>query len=264
MKRTSLLFSLLLVTVLCGFHASDAYREVGNDNFGPGEVLEYRVHYGFINAGEGVVKVSNQIHKVNNRPCYEVTAFGRSVGAFDWVIRIRDTWKSYIDTSALLPHRFHTDVQEGKYRKQETVYFNHPSRTIRSEEKNNETKEFQMPPNVQDILSGYCYMRTIDFNRLNIGDVMPIPAFFDDKLYDFKIKYRGRDVVKTKFGKVRCIRITPVMPKNEMFDGESSVRVWLTDDKNRIPVKVEADMFVGAVEMDLKDYKGLRHKIAFE
>jgi Protein of unknown function (DUF3108) len=257
-------FSLALLTVICAFHATDSYRRVVNDSFGPGEVLRYRVHYGFINAGEAEVKVSNQIHKVNERPCYEVTAFGKSVGAFDWVIRIRDTWRSYIDTSALVPQRFHTNVQEGKYRKEETVHFNYQNRVIRSEEKNDESKEFDMPQNVQDILSGYCYLRTIDFNQLRLNETVPIPAFFDDKLYDFKIRYRGREEISTKFGKIRCIKIAPVMPKNEMFDGESSIRVWITDDKNRIPVKIEADMFMGAIAMDLKDFKGLKQKPAFQ
>ncbi len=264
MKSVSLSLLVLAFLSLCGFHVADSYRQVENESFGPGEVLEYRVHYGFINAGEGVVKVSNQLHKINNRPCYEVTATGKSVGAFDWVIKIRDTWRSYIDTSALVPHRFQTDIQEGKYRKTETVHFNHEGHTIRSEEKNNDTKEFQMPANVQDIISGYCYMRVIDFNALHIGEVVPIPAFFDDHFYDFKVRYRGKEDVKTKYGTVRCIKITPVMPKNEMFDGESSIRVWITDDKNRIPVKVEADMFVGAIEMELKNFRGLKQKTIFK
>lgn len=264
MKKKVILFSLLAIMGLCGFHIVDSYRIVENESFGPGEILEYRVHYGFINAGEGIVKVSNQIHKINDRPCFEVTAYGKSVGAFDWIVKIRDTWKSYVDTSALIPHRFQTDLQEGKYKKQETVYFNYAGKTIRSEEKNDVSKEFDMPTNIQDIISGYCYMRIIDFNTLHIGDVVPIPAFFDDKVYDFKVKYRGKEEISTKYGKIRCIKITPVMPKNEMFDGESSIRVWITDDKNRIPVKIEADMFVGAVEMELKNYKGLKHKIVFK
>ncbi len=265
MKKAYLFpLSLVLVVVVGAFRGSDPQRRVPNESFGPGEVLRYRVHYGFINAGEAEVKVSNQIHKVNERPCYEVTAFGRSVGAFDWVIRIRDTWKSYVDTSALVPQRFQTNVQEGKYRKEETVHFNHREQTIRSEEKNEAAKQFEMPKGVQDIISGYCYLRTIDFAQLRVNETVPIPAFFDDKLYDFKIRYRGKEEVSTKFGKIRCIRIAPVMPKNEMFDGEGSIRVWITDDKNRIPVKIEADMFVGSIAMDLKDFKGLKQKPAFQ
>jgi len=264
-RKTGIFFILLaLITVICAFRRADSYRRVVNDSFAPGEVLRYRVHYGFINAGEAEVKVSNQIHKVNDRACYEVTAFGKSVGAFDWVIRIRDTWRSYIDTSALVPQRFQTNVQEGKYRKEETVHFNYQDRLIRSEEKNEATKQFDMPQNVQDILSGYCYLRTIDFNQLRVNETVPIPAFFDGKFYDFKIRYRGREEISTKFGKIRCIKIAPVMPKNEMFDGESSVRVWISDDKNRIPVKIEADMFVGAIAMDIKDFKGLKQKPAFQ
>ncbi len=263
MRKNAIFLWAIAVFSFFSFSTGDPYRQIDNDSFGTGEILEYRVHYGFINAGEASVRVSPKIHTVNNRPCYEVTAFGKSVGAFDWITRIRDTWQSYIDTSAMLPHRFRAHIEEGKYRKDETVYFDHTAHTIRSVEKDEATKDFHMPANVQDVVSGYYFLRTIDFNRLHTGDIVPIPGFFDDKLYDFKIRYIGKEDVNTKFGKVRCIKIYPLMPKNEMFDGESSIRVWVTDDKNKIPVKIEADLFMGAVAMDLKGYKGLKNTTTF-
>ncbi len=254
---------VLLLTALCGFgftlHFQESFEPITNHSFSKGEVLEYRVHYGFLNAGEGIVEVSPNIFKVNNRPCYKINVSGKSVGPFDLMLRIRDTWRTYVDTSTMNPQRFYVNIQEGRYRKEENVYFNYDTKKIRSEEVNHETKEFDLPRNVQDLISGYYYLRNVNFDRLANGDLILVKAFFDDGFYDFKVRYRGRGEANTKWGKVRCIKLTPVMPDNKLFNGENSIRVWITDDKNRIPVKVEADMFVGAVELDLKRFKNLRH-----
>lgn len=92
-----------------------------------------------------------------------------------------------------------------------------------------------------------------------------VKAIFEDELYDFGIKLGGRETIKTKFGKIKAIRLEPVMPKDQdLFDGENSIRFWMSDDENRIPLKIEADMFVGAVEIDIKDYKNLSHPINFK
>jgi hypothetical protein len=108
-----------------------------------------------------------------------------------------------------VPQKFYTNIQENKYRKEETVFFDHIKKTVRSEEKDQETKEFTIPTNVQDLVSGYYYLRTLDFNKFSDGDTIAVKAFFDDEFYDFKVRFRGRSEVRTKFGKIRCIRVTP-------------------------------------------------------
>jgi hypothetical protein len=75
-----------------------------------------------------------------------------------------------------------------------------------------------------------------------------------------RVKYRGKGMVKTKFGKIRAFKITPMMPKNKLFDGEESIRIWVSDDANKIPVKVEVDLFVGAIELDIRNYRNLKHE----
>jgi hypothetical protein len=99
---------------------------------------------------------------------------------------------------------------------------------------------------------------------MKVGDTIKLKAFFEDKLYDFKIKYLGKVKLNTKFGSIQSIKLTPIMPDNDLFDGENSIRVYLSDDKNKVPLKIQADMFVGAVEVDLKSYSGLRHTINFK
>jgi hypothetical protein len=255
---------LILLAVACGFISKDSYRYIHNNSFTAGELLEFRVHYGFLNVGEAVVDVSPTLYRVNNRICYKVNVFGKTSGTFELGYKVRDTWRSYIDTSALVPQKFYTNIQENKYRKEETVFFDHLKKVVRSEEKDQETKEFTIPNNVQDLISGYYYLRTLDFNRFADGDTIAVKAFFDDEFYDFKVLFRGRSEVKTKFGKIKCLRITPVMPRNQLFKDES-ISVYISDDKNKIPVKIEAEMsfLPGVIELELKKHKGLKNEIHF-
>ena len=183
-----LVVSAFLIT---GFTMLNAYRRVVNTSFGLGEHLEYRVHYGFLNAAEATVDVSPTLYKVNDRPCYRVNVDGRTVGAFDLVTRIRDTWRSYIDTSAILPQKFYSNIQENSYRKEENITFNHTTNTAKAEERT-ERDTFKVPDNVHDFISGYFFLRTIDFNRLGDGQVIEVPAFYDDTVYNMKVRFRGK------------------------------------------------------------------------
>jgi hypothetical protein len=226
--------------------------------FTVGEHLEYRVHYGFINAAEATVDVSNKIHQVNSRPCYRVDVSGRTTGAFDLVTRVRDSWQSYIDTSTILPQEFYMSQREGKYRKDQRVKFDHSADKILAKDAET-TKEHRAPNNIHDLISGYYYLRTVDFGRMNEGDVVGVKAFYDNEFYDMRVKYMGREVVNTKFGKINAFRVIPMLPnKNNFFEDSDSIRLWISDDVNKVPIKVEVDLAIGSIEMDLKKYKGLK------
>jgi len=258
-----LLIGLGFVAVLgTGFSFVNAYRRVVNNSFGPGEHLEYRVHYGFLNAAEATVDVSPTLYKVNDRPCYRVNVDGRTVGAFDLVTRIRDTWRSYIDTSAILPQKFYTNLQENDYRKEENITFNHATNTVKAEERT-ERDVFHVPDNVHDLISGYYFLRTIDFTHIANGQVLEVPAFYDDMVYNMKVRYRGRQVLKTKQGKINVIRLHPVLPSNKLFKEEESIRIFVSDDINKIPVKVEVDLWVGSMVMDLRQNSGLKQDLKY-
>jgi hypothetical protein len=268
MKRYSNAFIFALLFVMFGFTFEDQQRVYEKNVFGCGEKLEFRVHYSFINAGEATIEVYPQMYRVNNKVCYKAGVSGRSAGAFDLALRIRDEWVTYMDTSTSSPQKFYRDVEEGKYRLKEFVHYNYATEiaTVDREGRNGSDKsrkEYAIPKDVQDIVSGFYFLRTINFNKMKVGDTIKTAAFFEDKVYDFQIKFLGRGIVDTKFGEISAIKLSPIMPDNKLFEGGNSIRMWISDDKNKIPVKIEADMFVGAVEMDLKSYQGLRHPITF-
>ena len=69
-------------------------------------------------------------------------------------------------------------------------------------------------------------------------------------------------MVSTKAGDIRAIKLVPRMPANKLFDGKDAITVYLSDDKNKIPVLIQAEMFVGTVSVNLYEYKNLQHKTA--
>lgn len=255
------IFIFLSLSVAGQTPNTDNYREVANTSFEPGEVIKYKVHYGFVNAAEGKMIISDKLYDVNGRSCYKIDVFGKSVGMFDLFLRIRDNWGTYLDTAAIVSQKFYRIIEEGKYRKHEIVDFDQHKNIaqVRTYNKKKKvwrpTETFDTPSNVQDMVSGYYFLRTFDFKSLEEGEVINIDAFFDDEVYDFKIRYLGKETIKTKLGKIRSIVLSPIMPENSLFDGKDAIRVWISNDANKVPLKIKAKMFVGAVEIDITEYK---------
>jgi hypothetical protein len=276
MKSLGIFFSLLIF--LSAFTTQDTqiqYRVVNNDSFKKGEHIEYLVHYGFINAGIATVDVSPQNYILNNRICYKVDIVGKTTSLVGVLAKVNDNWRTYIDTVAFVPHRFFRNIEEGEYRRQELTDFNHTtnSATLKFEEygikdpadkHKKGKKDFKFPNYVQDMVSGYYYLRTIDFSKLKSGDIINVPGLLEDALYDMKIRYQGKETIKTKFGKLDAHQLVPIMPGNETFKGESSIRFWVSDDKSRVPVRIEADMFIGKVVCEIQNYSNLKHKLNFK
>jgi hypothetical protein len=203
---------------------------------------------------------------VNDRPCYRATVTGRTNSSFDLFLKVRDTWRSYIDTTSILPQKFYRNIEENNYRKRETVDFDHQANTVavESKKRDKDTKRgtYKVPNNVQDLVSGFYFLRTVDYSNRKVGEQISVQGFFDDEIFDMTVTYRGRQNVETKAGVIRAIRLTPKMPKNKLFRGEDAISVYFSDDKNKIPVLFEAEMFVGSVKVDMYKYSGLRNKLA--
>ncbi|SEI72709.1 Protein of unknown function [Dyadobacter koreensis] len=263
MKRLKItVFVVLCLVTILAFRQYEPNRVIVNKSFSFGERVEYRVHYGFINAAEARVEIAKNISVVNNKPCFKINVTGRTTGAFDLISRVRDNWRSYVDTVAIVPQMFYRSIQENKYRKEETVVFNHDKDQATSTVKE-ETKTYKTPNNIHDIISGYFYLRTINFERVTEGEVIEVPTFFDGEVYKLRIRYVGRDVIKTKFGKIKVLRLNPLIPDNKLFKGEGAVKLWVSDDINRIPLKAEVELAIGSLEMDIKSVKNLQKELAW-
>jgi hypothetical protein len=233
--------------------------ENNKDVYYVGEVVRYDVHFGFINAGEAVVTLDEKIHDIRGNKCYKIDVKGTTQGVVRWTFQVDDLWRAYVDTHTLQLHRSYRNIRENKYKKVETVDFDHEKRKAKvywkTGEEPDKSQVYDVPQDVKDMISGYYLLRGIDFKNTNIGDTVTIPSFHEDKSYDFQVVYLGKAEVKTKLGKFNSFVLTPIMPENTLFDGKNAIKFWVSDDKYRIPVKIRAAMFVGAIEVDITNYK---------
>jgi hypothetical protein len=235
--------------------------------FNLNENLKFNVKYGFIKAGEAEIQVQPTLHKINGNVCYKVDVFGNTTGTFDMITEIRDNWGAYIDTTTVLPHMSYRKLKEGNHKKLEIIRYDHSTNMTETKNFRFAINDFleptymQVPENIVDMVSGFYFLRSIDYSQYQKGDTIALNAFFEDKIYDFKILYLGKEVLKTKFGKINSFIMKPVMPDNQVFSGENAITVWFSDDENRVPLLAQADLFLGHAELELNEYKNLRSEL---
>ncbi|RPA68760.1 DUF3108 domain-containing protein [Cyclobacteriaceae bacterium YHN15] len=235
-----------------------------NTSFKNGEELTFKVSYGFLDAAEAKMIIDPQVMFIDNKPTYKIDVFGHTLGVFK-LFYVKDNWGSYLDTAKIIPYQSYRHIEEGKYRKHEQVIFDHEKKNahVRLYDRENkqlvDTKDYKVPANVQDIVSGFYFLRTMDLKKLKKGDSITLKGFFDKEVYNLKLIYSGKEAIKTKIGHFETFVFSPQMPKNKLFRGEQPVTVWITDDENKIPVKIKAKLVVGSLDMEIIDVKGLRN-----
>lgn len=260
---------LVLVLFFAGMVEAQDLLPTANRIAQPGELLTYKVTYGFLTVGEAQITTNETLYNVDNTPCYKIDIIGKTTGAVGWVAKVDDKWGAYLNTTDLLPVKSYRIVRENNYKRDELAYYNHKKKTIKYQRYNHKTSKFESPEiysftnTVRDLIGGYYYLRQIDYNKMVVGDTIHLLGFFENEFYNFDIIYKGKESLKTQFGKIGAIKLVPVMPNNKVFDGENSITLWLSDDENRIPLKAEANMFIGKAGCDIISYQNLKSKMVF-
>ena len=262
-----LAFYIPILLLILGFK-QDNGPVYHNDAFLKGEYLEFKASFGFFPVGKGTWKIHENSVQIHNRPSFQVDIKGWTSGFVGFVAPVDDHWKSYIDTSSFVTHIAQRNLKEGRYKKIDITEFLHDDSLIRVKDYNfelrtfKEAEEYKTDKLTRGMISGFLYMRTLDFNKIHIGDTVSFDAFLDDTFYDFKVICYKREPVETKAGTFKSVVFRPVMPENSIFEGEDAILAWISDDENKIPLKVEAEMFIGHAGIELSAYQGLRHKPA--
>jgi hypothetical protein len=255
MRKLTLFIGMIGVAV--GMTSSGIkYPSINNSAFQVGEVLRYRVTYGFVDAGEAIMEVKNTSKKGANRPLYHVVGTGRTLGGFNAVYKVRDVYESYIDQKSIMPWLFVRDVNEGGYKINQEYTFSQDKYTVHNGE-----KSFSTPMGVQDMVSSFYRARTLDFSDLKKGKTFEFKCFMDDEIYNLKIKYVGDEEVKIRKGKFKAHKFVPVVQTGRYFKSEEDVQFWVTADENKIPLLVKAKIPVGVVKLHLVEWSGLKNEL---
>ena len=260
LKSRSMKISIMyrFLFIICLFFSVNTYSQSSSHSFKNGEYLKYKIHYGLLNAGFASVELEKSDQ--TNDSLFHAIGLGWTTGMVGFVFPVEDRYESYFSSINLKPNHFIRKVSEGGYTQDKEVFFDfntHQAKEINH--KKDTEKSFFIQNNVQDMISSFYYMRNVDFENLSENDSISVNMFFDGKMNPIKLIVLGRETIKSKFGKIKTIKVRPLVLKGRVFEDEENVTLWISDDLNKIPIKIKASLLVGAAKAELVEYKGLVH-----
>jgi len=254
-------FSLLLSPFLLSPALSQEYREINQTAFDRGEHLEYKVYWDawilpHIKAGVASFTVTDDQKMMNDRSTYHVICKGQSKGLLNMIHKVNDRYESYFDDQAIIPWHFKRRTREGNYERDDHVVFDHQNKWVTSM-----YAERGIAENVQDMISALYYARTMDFSTFEKGDHFDVDFFMDDSVYVSRVIFEGVDTLKIGTGTFRCMKFKHMVLVGPVFDQPYPMTLWITDDKNRIPIFAESKLKVGSVKLEITYFEGLNNPL---
>lgn len=247
------------IIILLLFITTVSFNPKKEDAFDVGEWFKFRIHYGIINAGYATMEVKEST--INSKKVFHVIGKGYTTGMSRFFFKVDDLYESYIDKETGNPYQYVRKIDEGGYIKNQEGFFNQSGDKILVKDYKNKTeKTLEIPKNTQDIVSTFYYLRnypTID--KMKIGEFVSVDMFFDDEITKFKLKFIGREDIKTKFGVVSTLVFRPLVQSGRVFKEEESLTIWISDDDNKLPIRIKADLAIGSIKADLESFKGLKY-----
>ena len=245
-----------LIPLFLLFNFSNAQNDMA---FKTGEWFKYKLSYsGWFKAGEATVNLNEDL---NNNQLLHAKMIGKSTGAVNLFFKVHDRYESYFHKKNIKPYRFIRNINEGGYTKNIEILFDQTTKVAKVNNfKKKSSKDFSFNENSQDMVSVFYYLRNF-FRKddLDKNNEIAIDMFFDSENYSLKIKYLSTEIINTNFGKILCHKIQPYVQSGRVFKKDESLTMWISADKNRIPMRIKADLLVGSVRIDLDSFSNLNH-----
>ncbi|HTN21963.1 MAG TPA: DUF3108 domain-containing protein [Pelobium sp.] len=251
MKRVSIVLFILFFYLNSGYSQGLDYLDTST--FKAGETLTYKLKYGFLTAAQAKLQVLPTDVKFNGNSTYHLVVQGSTSGSFDFFYKVRNRYDSYIDTDNYSPYLYTENIRENKYRRNDKARFYQEEKKIVAKK-----GVFKSPVRQTfDLVSAYYFTRNLDLSGIRVGDKITINYFLDDEVTPLSIEYFGKETVETELGKIRCLKFSPSIRPGRIFRKDSRMYLWISDDANRIPVKAQAEVIVGSINMEITAAKGL-------
>jgi len=232
---------------------SNTYSQVNRNRYIPGEKLKFVIYYGMINGG--YINAELVETEYEGKKAYHAKMLATSIGLADVLYKVRDEYQSYFNPENSLPYKSVRDISEGRYKRYDLAFFDHKNLKVT----NSSNKVFDVPADIRDMVAVFYYVRNMDFDNMMPGQLIKINTFFDNELFPFDMKYQGIETIKTKKGEFKCIKIVPYVEPGRIFEKEDDMTIYLSADRNRVPIRVQFIIKVGTVKCDLIEYSGLKY-----
>jgi len=259
--------------LVCFVFVTNVQMQANRNDFAfrAGERLEYNVffNWGFVwmNAARSNLMINESTH--NRKPVYNLSMTTETVRAFS-LFYFKDSISSYVNRNTLLPYFTCQASHESNFFAIDTYTFHQTTSPWQV------TVERQTPRNLRDtlittdqpyfdLLSTLYRLRNIDRSTLRENQRIPMPMVFNDGTHDLQIRFAGREQIRLRNGKTyNTLVFKPTVAEGKLFEGGERMTIWISDDENRIPVKIESRLRVGSIRAMLVSAENTAHPMTSE
>ncbi|MGD9993398.1 MAG: DUF3108 domain-containing protein [Salinivirgaceae bacterium] len=238
-----------------------AQCNVQNQTFRSGEYALYQVYYnwGFLwfHAAEATFETRPALW--DNKKAYHFVSTGKTLPNYDWFFKVRDVYESIADSATLSPQWFSRVTSEGGFQvnNQYTFKQNVIHSSIQNSNTPRKTDTLSYSGCVYDLLTAIYATRTLSYNKLRLKDTVGIRVVVDNEIFQLTIRYLGVEEIENKDEiRYRCQKFAVELVAGTIFTGGEEMVVWVTDDKAKVPVRVEAKILIGSIVAHLASVSG--------
>ena len=215
----------------------------GQIPFKIGESLQYYAEFNLVRVGEAKLKIS-EIEKINNIDSYHVNYYAKTKGLADRLFKIRDKIDIWIDKEEFFTHQLIKDINQGNYKNKINVKFDYKKSIATTS-----NKEVPIDFKARDSFSLFYYLRTMPLKE---NEIMSFSSFEGKRVVDYKLQIKGKETIRTELGNYICTVIRPYQEGKNLFKNQGDIQIWISDDQNRLPVKIQIKMKFGSMTLLLK------------
>ncbi|MBI4652362.1 DUF3108 domain-containing protein [Candidatus Desantisbacteria bacterium] len=114
-------------------------------------------------------------------------------------------------------------------------------------------KKYKIPKFIQDPFSAIYHFRNLP---MEVGKDISFDIFDGEKVFKLVIKVIKKEQIRVPAGTFNTFKIEPkVLGASGLFKHKGEFFVWVTDDDKKIPVLIRSGVLIGAVAIQLVEYK---------
>ncbi len=244
---------------------SNCYKT--NHTFKPGEELSFIISYNWfvIFSEVGQVTLTVEEDKLFGHDAYHFVGTGRSYNWWDKFFKVRDRYETWVRQDNMRPLFFQRNNREGGFRQHESYTFEGDSLVYRKNKVNDHPLKYDTLKTTActyDVMSALLLTRNFDYSNYKIGEKIPVTVALDEKSYDLYFRYQGVEDIKVKdVGTFECMKFTVLLVEGTLFHEGEDMVIWVTNDKNRIPVYTESPILVGSIKARITEIKGNKYPL---
>lgn len=224
--------------------------------FKSGEELQFVIYYGIVNGGKASITLKETT--VNNKKVLHSRAMMKTTGMVDWIFGIEDVYESFFDeANDCKPEKAIRNIKENKYRYYDESTFDHVNNKVKS----SKNGTVAVPSDMYDLVSSFFYLRKNGLSNLKMNDTISMQIYFSDEVFPYKLIYKGTEKISTKMGKYSALKLQPLVEVGRVFKAQDDVSIWISNDENHVPLRVEFNMTLGSLKCDLVSHKNLYYPL---